>query len=95
MLRAKRWILAAWLVSIAGCGGCVGIEIWRTHPNVDPIADAMRIAQMWHELAGPARMVVVFREASPARWVFVGQKGLATEIYPIGLLSRSLCYLAG
>lgn len=95
LLRAKRWILAAWLVSIAGCGGCVGIEIWRTHPNVDPIADAMRIAQMWHELAGPARMVVVFREASPARWVFVGQKGLATEIYPIGLLSRSLCYLAG
>lgn len=94
-LRAMHWVLAAWFIWLRECGGCVGIEVWRRSPVPNPTRDACEIAEMWRSVAGPARMVVVFREASPPRWVFVDREVNAHEISPLKIASRSLCYLAG
>lgn len=93
-LRTIPSILASWFVAPFGCEGAIGIEVWRMHPEKDPIKAAMRIASAWHELAGAGRLVVIFRESATPRWVFVDAKGGAQEIYPIDLSYRWLSYLS-
>lgn len=80
-LQTLPWVLAAWFLALPA-EDCLAIEIWRSHPHHDVVANAMSVAGMWRDLVGPTRLLVAFCEAAE-RWVFVDDQGVAVEIYPL------------
>ena len=93
LLRSVPWILAAWSFYVREQTGCLGLEVWRTDPRRELLADARDLAEAWRSVAGSTRLAVVFAEASPVRWVISDEHG-TVETAPLPVVYRALCYLA-